>query len=609
MKLLRATKLRYTTLILILIVLVTSISCSASGSTEKPLKEIITGPLTITVAHVNDTHSYVLAYNFLLKYNGITALTSVGGYGLLMSAVEDLRSKEKNVLLLHAGDVMDGTFWTPIFEGIADCDAMNAIRFDAMTLGNHEFNHGLQQAANFITRAKFPVLAANLDVSNEPLLDGKVKPYIVAEFEGQKIGIIGLITPDTTFLSYPGKNIIFLDPELTAREYISQLNEQGINKIIIVSHLGYEPDLTLAKSVSGIDIIVGGHSHTFMGGQQFEQLGLKPDMPYPVELTGPTGDRVLIVHAWEYNRLLGEIKLDFDEKGIIKNYSGQPIIYMTPQFEVEDTVGWFHLCPCRPEFGTIMEQINKNPSIKIYFENPEMVKVLQPYINQVSSDVNTVVATADENLYHGRNKGPGPIIADAFLWSARKVNPGVHLALYDSFNIRSDIYKGAVTVNDINTLLPLQQSLVTITLKGNLLKTFIEKAMDPYLKLNVPAPCFEIAGFKMTVDMSCACNTNDRIIGLEVLNKDGNYEPLNMDGEYTIVTTDCLVDRGIASVVNKLRWMGTLADSFQGIIKNYIKLQDLGIKDTDAMTDYLKVQKNLKNVTEERAVVIEASTK
>ncbi len=100
---------------------------------------------------------------------------------------------------------------------------------------------------------------------------------------------------------------MFLSPEESATRYITELNNFGINKIVILSHLGYEHDVTLAKTVPGIDIIVGGHTATFMGGPEFEQIGLKPEMPYPIEVAGPDGGKVLIVHAWEYNRLLGQI--------------------------------------------------------------------------------------------------------------------------------------------------------------------------------------------------------------------------------------------------------------------------------------------------------------
>jgi len=592
----------------ILIIIVAISGCSnATFTVEKPLNEIATPPLSITIAHVSDTHTYVTPYNFMLRIAGRDTLDIVGGYGLLMTAVEEIRGKEKNVLLLHAGDILEGTIWTPKSEGLADCDAMNAMRFDAMVPGNHEFSKSPQQAANIINRAKFPVLAANMDVSKEPLLAGKVKPYTIMEFEGQKVGIIGLTTMDTAFLGYPGKNILFLTPEDVARYFIAELNAQGVNKIVILSHLGYEPDLKLAKSVGGIDIIVGGHSGTFMGGKEFEQLGLKPEMPYPTEVTGPAGDKVLIVHSWEYNRLLGVIKLDFDEEGKISSYSGQPFIYSTYQFMLEDDYGWNHLCPCRPEYGEIMQQIANNPGIKFYYYHPEIIKVLQPYLDQISGDIETVVAVADENLYRGSNKGPGPLIADAFLWNARKVNPDVQLSLYDSYNIRSDIYKGNVSMNDIYMLLPLQQNLVTMTLKGSLLKMLMEMAIDSHIKINMPPPCFELSGFKITIDMSR--RSGDRVTSGQVKDKDGDYVPMNMDAEYTVVTTDYLADKGIAPIINRVRWMGPFADNVEGMLKSYMKLTNLGIKDVDAMADYVRVQKNLKNITEQRTTVIQPTVK
>ena len=592
----------------ILIILVAISGCSSAAFTvEKPLNEITTPPLSITIAHVSDTHTYVMPYNFMLRIAGRDTLDIVGGYGLLLTAVEEIRGKEKNVLLLHAGDILEGTIWTPKFEGLADCDAMNAIRFDAMVPGNHEFSKSSQQAANIINRVKFPVLAANMDVSEEPLLAGKVKPYTIMEFEGQKVGIIGLTTMDTAFLGYPGKNILFLTPEDVARHYIAELNAQGINKIVILSHLGYDSDLKLAKSVGGIDIIVGGHSGTFMGGKEFEQLGLQPEMPYPTEVTGPAGDKVLIVHSWEYNRLLGVIKLDFDEKGKISSYSGQPFIYSTYQFMLEDSYGWSHLCPCRPEYGEIMQQIANNPGIKLYYYHPEIIKVLQPYLDQISSDMSTVVAVADENLYRGSNKGPGPLIADAFLWNACKVNPDVQLSLYDSYNIRSDIYKGNVTMNDIYMLLPLQQTLVTMTLRGSLLKMLLETAIDSHIKSNMLPPCFELSGFRITIDMSR--KSGDRITSMQVMDKESNYGPMNMDAEYTGVITDYLADKGIAPIINRVRWMGPFADNVEGMLRSYMELTTLGIKDVDAMADYVRVQKNLKNITEQRTTVIQPAVK
>lgn len=434
---------------LLLAAVLLALSCSPAAGTGKPLKEVTTPPFSLTILHVNDTHGYVIPSSVLMKFNGVPTMATVGGYSLLDSAVEDIRNRQKNVLLLHGGDILEGTIWSTSFEGMADVDAMNAMKFDAFVPGNHEFSKSVTEAANLFSRAKFPVLAANMDTSREPLLAGKVTPYCIVGFDDQRVGIIGLATPDTAFLSYPGKNISFLPPAESAARYVGELNNLGINKIVVLSHLGYANDAALAKSVAGIDIIVGGHTGTFMGGPEFEQIGLSPEMPYPAEVAGPDGGKVLIVQAWEYNRMLGQITLDFDEKGVATGYKGQPFIFSTNGFSIEDSWGWSHLCPCRPEYSQIMEAIANNPGFKLYWNSPDMDSVLQPYISQVSGQLNTVVGVADENLIRGTNRGPGPIIADAFLWSARKANPEVQFAIYDTYNIRSDIYKGSILSNDV----------------------------------------------------------------------------------------------------------------------------------------------------------------
>jgi 5'-nucleotidase/UDP-sugar diphosphatase len=297
----------------VLALVLATASCASGAPADTSKWKITTAPLSVTLLHVGNTNSYVAPHDLMLKFNGIETLASVGGWSTVAAAVQDIRLRDVNVLLLHSGDAAEGTIWYTKFDGMADFDAMNTLSFDAMVLGNHEFAKGPQQAARLANSVKFPVLGANLDVSGEPSLTGKVKPYAISVYDGQEIGIIGLITPDTEFISNPGKTIKFLPAEETARKYIAELNGQGINKIVVLSHLGYEADTRLAASVAGIDIIVGGHSRILAGGPEFERIGLKPGAPYPIEIAGPAGDKVLIVYGWENNQLLGQIVLNFDE--------------------------------------------------------------------------------------------------------------------------------------------------------------------------------------------------------------------------------------------------------------------------------------------------------
>ena len=569
------------------------------------LREITTEPLSMTIAHISDTHTYVTPYDYMFKIDGRDTMAIMGGYSLLMTAVEDLRSREKNVLLLHAGDILEGTVWTTTFSGLADCDCLNAIKFDALVLGNHDFARGTAEAAGMIKQLKFPVLAANLVVPSDSSLAGKVLPYRIMEMEGQQVGIIGLITPDTAWMNQPGSGVVFLPPDQTARRYIGILNEAGINKIIVLSHLGYDADVKLAKSVSGIDIIIGGHSHTFMGGPEFEALGLHPQMPYPIELTGPNGDPVLIAHSWEYNRLLGTLKVQFDSKGKLISHFGRPYLYATDRFSLEESWGWSHLCPCRPEFSQIWQAVDNSTAYKICYEHGEIYRVLQPYYGNFPQEMNVVVAMADENLYRGLNRGPGPIIADAFLWNAHKINPAARFALYSSYNVRNDIYKGEVKLEDINMLVPLRQELATITADGNLVKLLIEMTYQAHIEAGVPLPYLELSGLRLTADLSH--RNGDRITSLRVSNSEGIYEDLRPDREYTLVTTNLQVESAVREVVNRLPLPPPARDNAAGWLKSYLKYSCLGIKDVDALADYCRTQKKLKNITEMRTTVIQAA--
>jgi len=583
------------------------LSACAAPAAPANNAEVPSQPLSLDILHLNNTNSYVIPHDVMLHLAGTDILAVAGGWSVLASAVQDIRSREKNVMLLHAGDMIEGTIWTTAFGGMADVDAMNLLQFDAMALGSHELSKGPVEAAALINRAKFPVLAANMDVSREPLLSGKIKPYIIMEFQGQKIAVIGLITPDTELLSYPGRNITFLPPAEIADKLIRELSRQGINKFIVLSHLGYDADVKLAATVPGIDIIVGGHLGTFMGGPEFAQIGLKPEKPYPVEMTGPAGDKVLIVHAWQNNQLLGQIRLDFDGSGKIQSYNAQPFIFTMASFKLEESSGWYHLCSCMPQYSSIMETIARNPEIKIYWNSPDMDALLQPYVNQITSELNSVVGVAEENLLRGPDKGPGPLAADAFLWSAQKVDPSVQMAIYDSYGIRADIYKGNILKNDIEMVLPLRQTLATVTISGKLLKQLLEMEIDWHIRLGMPPPCFEIAGLKMMIDMTR--KSGERVSGLRVRAPDGTYKDMDVASEYTVVTTDYMVDRGLDEYVYSTQWLGPVAEGLKSWARDFVKYKNLGIRDVDAMSDYFKVQKGIKNVIEQRTAFIEPASK
>ena len=156
-----------------------------------------------------------------------------------------------------------------------------------------------------LDRVDFPILSGNFDVSGEPLLAGKMEDRVVLEIDGEKVGVIGGLTVDTTDISSPGDNVTFQDAAEYAAAAVAELEAMGVNKIIMVSHLGYNEDQRVAAAVPGIDVIVGGHSNTRLSNDDPSAEG-----PYPT-MVGTTA----IVSAYAYGKYLGELGVTFDDDG------------------------------------------------------------------------------------------------------------------------------------------------------------------------------------------------------------------------------------------------------------------------------------------------------
>ena len=258
---------------------------------------------------------------------------------------------------------------------------MNALGYQAAAIGNHEFDSGPPALADFIEDANFPVLAANIDASAQVSLTGLIEPYTVIEVGGESIGVFGLTTEETSNISSPGPDVIFTDHTAAAAATVATLQGMGINKIVALTHLGYDVDMPLAAAVSGIDVIVGGHSHT--------PLGPMPDTqgPYPTVVTSPAGEPVLIVSAWEWGKYLGRLDVTFDSAGVVQDYNGDPI-------RMDDTI------PADPAIAADVA-VWAEPLIGL---GNTVIGATDVFLN----GERTPVRTSETNL--------GDLICDALLW-------------------------------------------------------------------------------------------------------------------------------------------------------------------------------------------------
>ncbi len=215
----------------------------------------------LTILHLNDTHSHI-------EPERVGSLIGHGGTLERAAYVDSVRAADgrKNVLLLHAGDFSQGTSYFTLMHGFVEVGLMNAMRFDATAIGNHEFDNGLEELAARAKKLKFPILCANYDFSGFEL--GKyVKPYTIVRKAGLKIGIIGLTTDVRPVVDAAiARQLEFHDPVEVANRYAEYLrNEKKCDMVICLTHLGFAEDKALIDSgLRYVDLIVGGHSHTVL---------------------------------------------------------------------------------------------------------------------------------------------------------------------------------------------------------------------------------------------------------------------------------------------------------------------------------------------------------
>jgi 5'-nucleotidase len=221
-------------------------------------------PMVITILHTNDTHSRIDPFPSG-QYEGMA------GVARRAALVREIRRENPNTLLLDAGDVFQGTPYFNYYKGKLEYDVMSQMRYDASTLGNHEFDNGIKGFIEAAEMARFPVLNANYELK-DTALESVIKPYIIRQIGGIKIGIFGLGVDLTGLLAPPSyAGVVYQDPIAVAREMVQELRvQQACDLVFCLSHIGHAysddrvSDRVLAQQVKGIDLIIGGHTHTFL---------------------------------------------------------------------------------------------------------------------------------------------------------------------------------------------------------------------------------------------------------------------------------------------------------------------------------------------------------
>jgi 5'-nucleotidase len=247
----------------------------------------------LTILHVNDTHSHIDPQRSG-DYKGRGGVIEQAAY------IDSVRCADgkRNVLLVHAGDFSQGTSYFTELGGNIEIDVLNALRFDVVTLGNHEFDNGIEELSRRLKNLEAEVVCANYDFEGTAL-DGLVKPYTIIRRGGKKIGIIGLLTDIMEVVDADiARMLTYQEPSQVVNRLSGYLKEEkDCDMVICLSHLGYGADKELAASIRNIDLIVGGHSHTLLDDKQ--------------TVNDLDGEEVIIVQNWKWGLNVGHLSIDF----------------------------------------------------------------------------------------------------------------------------------------------------------------------------------------------------------------------------------------------------------------------------------------------------------
>lgn len=424
---------------------------------------------SIIIYHTNDIHGRI---NKSDSQIGCTRITTL---------VEAEKELGKNILLLDAGDTIHGKSIVNLSQGESVIQIMNQMKYDGMTAGNHDFNYGQERLLELIELANFPIMGANVLTENG---DNFLESYFIKEFDGKKILIMGLSTPETLFKSHPKntEGLIFLDPIERAKQIIAE-NRSDVDFVIALSHLGQEGDYTsidLAEKVNGIDLIIDGHSH------------------HKGELIA---NDTIIVQTGEYGQGLGKVVLKFN---------GENFTLSSSVLEVVD-------------FETIEE-------------NKEVLDIFADYQEDVDTVFNeiigqtTILLQGDREFVRRQETNLGNLVTDAIL-SATEAD----LVLTNGGGIRASIEPGNITRKDIFEVLPFGNLIAVKDVPGSAIKEMLEFSARLYPESN--GGFLQVAGITFAID-----ETKEPLMRIHDVKING--EKLDPAKIYSLATNDFVAAGG-----------------------------------------------------------------
>ncbi|MBN2826065.1 MAG: NAD nucleotidase [Campylobacterales bacterium] len=536
------------------IILLVFTGCTQEPKAQKPL-------FKTTFIHINDHHSHIDSDTLTLNVEGQEIKAQIGGFANAVTKIKALQQSSINPITLHAGDALQGTMYYTLFKGKVDAMVMNQIKWDGFTLGNHEFDDGDKVLNEFLQALNAPVISSNV-VANPPSpLYKKWKPYRIIKRSGERIAIIGLdVAFKTKYSSNPSKDIHFSDEVTTVQKYVQEIEAMGINKIILLSHFGYENDQKLATQVKGIDVIIDGDSHTLLG--DFAMAGLKSQGKYPTIID--TKQPTCIAQAWQYGYVVGQLQVSFDSNGVVQECQGKPTLILNPT--------------TNSQLKALAKQY---PQLEIIQPDTKTTNLIHKYKQKLESKKRQIIATSKAYIGHNRipkDKADGfstlpfgsdiaPLIAKAFYLKSHHAA----CAIQNAGGVRTGLKKGQISIDDVYKLLPFSNTLIEIPMNGSQIQAVLEDALNAVYN-NHSSGAFPY-GYGIRYDIDSTQPKGKRVSNIEIMDrKTQKFLPLNPKQNYLVVTNSYIANgkdgySTFKSIPNKIDTYYDYAMSFAQMIK------------------------------------------
>lgn len=519
------------------------------ASLSSPATARASEPFDLTILHVNDHHSHLDPQTFDLNLNyddtqeGEKVRLQLGGMSYISSFIREHRNDHS--LLLQSGE-LNGTLYYSLYKGETDMKVINALRPDAYMVGNHEFDEGDQHFADLYQTARFPILAGNIKpTKRSPLYGNLDQPYLIKEVDGEKIAIIGVIkiekTKESSLIS---EDVEFIDEIEFVKSTVEEVKRQGINKIIVLSHLGYDFDQVLAAETSDVDLIVGGDTHNLLDSSgEAKALGLPVTGEYPTMVQNADGKSTYIVQAWEYAKALGRIDLKFDAQGEIISAAGSPILPVGGPYQVNVDDQWVD---ANETALTHIKKAIANNSVLVEGQiDPTMEETITPYRKALEAQMETVIGSIQENLSNERIPKPftdpndangsfaAQVVADSFLYGL----PHADVAIQNAGGVRETFRQGDFTMADAYTMLPFSNTITTLELTGEEIRDVLDEAIRYSQGITQSTGAFPYSSHLRYDVYLNADEGMKSAYNLEVKDrKTGVWSPIDMNKTYVVAT-------------------------------------------------------------------------